>query len=43
MTSSQRKATDSMIHRIAQAKEKYAAKNSDSYKKASDRIKKERA
>ena len=31
-----------MIHRIAELKKQYGADNADSYKKASDRIKKER-
>ena len=42
MKNSQRKATDNMIHRIAELKIKYGANNADSYKKASDRIKKQR-
>jgi len=42
MTDSKRQATDNMIHRIAEAKQKFDADNAESYKQASDRIKKER-
>lgn len=41
MTNAHRKSTDNIIHRIAELKKQYGAKNADSYVKASERIKKE--